>query len=244
MMGKGFAWVALVLLAALAMAAETGEDNASADTYAKAWTAESNGKTAGDAFSPWRLQVLPEGSPAAGAEFALGDSKTLGDPGADINANGKAFALLGKRVDGKDVEAAAFREFNGGGLSVGQTFAVDLAVNYRNGFKGIDVRSGTDKDNDRKNLFTFNTGGDDYVVSNAASNNGSVGNEYKPDTFFHVELTQTSPTGGTWKITRNTGGEPSTGTYNGVPTGFKLYCSGTDGTRHDGLFANNLRITK
>jgi hypothetical protein len=232
----------MLLITAFAIAAEIGEDNASADGYAKAWTAETNGKTAGDAFSPWRLHVLPEGAPASGAEFSLGDSKTVGDPGADINSSGKSFALLGKRVDGKDIEAAAFREFNGGGLAVGQTFAIDLAVNYRNGFKGIDVRSGTEKDN--KNLFTFNVGGDDYVVSNAASNNGSIGNEYKADTSFHVELTQTSPAGGAWKITRNGGGEPATGTYNGVPTGFKLYCSGTDGTKYDRLFANNLRITK
>lgn len=235
---------AMVFIAAVTIAADTGEDNASADAYAKAWTAENSGKTAGDAFSAWRLHVLPEGSPVSAAEFSVGDSKTVGDPGADINSNGKSFGLLGKRVDGKDIEAAAFREFNGGGLAVGQTFAIDLAVNYRNGFKGIDVRSGTEKDNDRKNLFTFNIGGDDYVVSNAASNNGSVGNEYKGDTSFHIELTQTAATGGTWKITRAGGGEPATGSYNGVPTGFKLYCSGTDGTKYDRLFANNLRITK
>jgi hypothetical protein len=89
-------------------------------------------------------------------------------------------------------------------FSVGQVFSIDLAVNFRNGFKGIDVRDST-----TANIFNFNVGnvgaGDDYIVQFAASGNGSIGNSYSSNTAFNLSFTQTSASGGTGKIARSGG---------------------------------------
>jgi len=221
-------------------AAEVGTDNASVPAYANGWSSDSDGTAAGNGFGPWRLFVQPDGT--QGAKFAVENSTTLSNPGADINSDGKAFSLSAKRSGATTMEAAAFRDFQGGPLSVGQTFTIDLAVNFRNGFKGIDVRSGSEEAQNRANLFTLNVGGDDYVVSNALTGNGSIGNEYNSKTKIRVEFSQTTTSGGTWRVTR--GEKSTTGTYSGQATGIKLYCSGTDGNAEDKLFFNNLSIAE
>ena len=158
-----------------------------------------------------------------------------------MNVAGRAFGLYGKAANGTAREAAAYRDFAGGGLSAGQAFSVDLAVNYRNGVKGIDVRGGTADAADRPTLFTFAVAGDDYAVSNAASGNGSTKWAFKTNAPIHLTLKQTTAAAGTWSLTRGT--DPAfTGTYAGVASGLKLFCGGTDGTDADNLFANRLAI--
>lgn len=242
--------VALLLVPCVipCFAAEVGTDSAKATAYAKEWTDKSDGTDSGDAFGPWYFVSTPKGSKDAG--YSIGDSRTLAPDshGANVNTDGKSFSLAGKRLaGGKNVEAAVYREFKGGGLSPGQTFSIDLAVNYRNGYKGIDLRSGEEGKSQRKTLLNFNVGGDAYTVSNAATGNGQITKQYKPDSRFHIEFKQTTEKGGSWTIKRNDGageGEQATGTYEGVPTGIKLYCSGTDGGKEDMLYFNNLAISK
>ena len=120
----------------------------------------------------------------------------------------------------------------------GQTFSIQLAVNFRNGYKGFDLRGDTTGD---PTIFNFNVGGDDYVVNNAATGNGSIGNSYSNDSIFTLAFAQTNLSGGTWSITRSGGiSDFDTGTYSGVARSFKLYVGGTDGGAQDSLFVNNL----
>jgi len=94
----------------------------------------------------------------------------------------------------------SIRSFGGNTLGIGQTFSLDLAVNFRNGNKGFDFR-----DSSSVVLFNFNIGADDYVVSNAATDNGTIGNNYSSDTAFALAFTQTAASAGTWTISRSGG---------------------------------------
>lgn len=125
-------------------------------------------------------------------------------------------------------------------LSVGQTLSLDIAVNWRNGFKGVDFRNvGNDA-----TIFNFNTGGDDYVVSNAATGNGSIGNAWSDNTVFHIAATQTSVGGGTWVIARSGGvTDLDTGTYTGDISSFKLYVGNTDSGSPNDFYANSVAVT-
>jgi hypothetical protein len=216
--------------AASALAANNGTDNAG--NYIT-W---GSGDNLGSGFGAWTLATgNTDGSHFAG--FFLGDSTTLGG-GANINTSGKAFGMFANPAQfGSDPFADATRDFSSP-LTVGQTFSLDLAVNFRNGNKGIDLRDGV------TTIFNFNIGADDYVVNSAATGNGSIGNTYSANTVFHLEFTQLTLGGGSWTITRSGGvSDLDSGTYSGLASGFKLYISGTDaGNDANNLFANNLQI--
>ncbi|MCB9866320.1 MAG: PEP-CTERM sorting domain-containing protein [Phycisphaerales bacterium] len=134
--------------------------------------------------------------------------------------------------------ADAYRFLDPAGLSVGQTFSIDLAVNFRSGFKGMDLRGASDE-----TIFNFNVGGDDYAVDQAESGNGSIGNAYSNNTIFELAFTQTSAGGGTWSITRDGGvTDFDSGTYSGIARSIKLYIGGQGTAPEDDLYANNLAI--
>ena len=84
----------------------------------------------------------------------------------------------------------AYRDFNGNPVDVGQTFSLELAVNFRNGVKGFDLRNSFDQV-----VFNLNIGSNEHVVNNAATGNGSISNEYSQNTEFAVSFTQTSLSG-------------------------------------------------
>jgi hypothetical protein len=127
---------------------------------------------------------------------------------------------------------------NDAALSVGQTLSLDIAVNFRNGYKGLAMRNSSDVE-----LFTFNIGGDDYSVLNATTGNGSIGNAYSNNTVFHIAMTQTGAGGGTWSITRSGGvGDLDTGTYSGVISNFKLYVGQTGGGSESDFMVNNVSV--
>ncbi len=179
--------------------------------------------------------------------FFIGDSRNMASPGnyPDINTGSKSFGLYGGSGGTGSGEADAYGFLKDGSgndqaLSVGQTLSLDIAVDWRNGYKGFAARnSGNDAE-----VFTFNTGGDDYVVSNAATGNGSIGNAWSDNTVFHISVTQTSAGGGTWAITR-TGGvsDYDTGTYTGDISSFKLYVGQTDSGSPNDFYANNVAVT-
>lgn len=223
----------LALLAVVGMghAALIGEDNAAAAAYDDGWTTGDDGTSGGDpgAFGQWFL--------GGDGSHSIGDStQVAGGAGGDINSAGESFRMQAPN----GTYADAYRFLDPAGLSVGQTFSIDMAVNFRGGFKGIDLR-GPEPDNNT--LFNFNIGGDDYVVDQAETGNGSIGNAYSNNTVFRLEFTQTSATGGTWAITRSGGvADYDTGTYTGVARSIKLYIGGMGTAQEDDLFVNNLAI--
>ena len=219
----------------IATAAVVGTDDASQSVYDDGWDTGDDGSSSGDAFGTWGLN---SGGGAGGfGGFFVGDSTSLsGGAGADINSSGESFGFFAN-PQGTGAFASATRGFNGV-LAVGDTFTLDIAANFRNGAKGINLFDGGTQ------IFNFNIGGDDYVVNSAATGNGTIGDTYSPDTAFNLSFTQTTAGGGTWTIGRSGGVmDLDTGTYTGVASSFELYISATDGGDANNLFANNLSIT-
>ena len=206
-----------------------GSDFASDAAYNGGWINGTDGGTAGT-FGAWTIN-----SQGANSGTFIGSSTTLGSPGADINTSGESFGMFGHSGETSE----AFRDFNGNTLGVGQTFSLDLAVNFRNGNKGFDLRNSADTV-----IFNFNVGSDDYVVNNALTGNGSIGNAYSGNTEFNLSFTQTSALGGTWTITRSGGvSDVDSGTYSGVAENFKFYESQTGGAAaENNLFFNSLTV--
>jgi hypothetical protein len=221
-------------LSPLAVETTSGSDNAADPAYNSGWTNGTDGGTPAT-FGAWQLIATPTGTGTAG--FFIGDSTTLnaGNSGGNINTSGNSFGLFGH----SGATADATRSFDSP-LNVGQTFSLDIAVNFRNGNKGFDLLSGT------TSIFNLNVGGDAYMVNNAATNNGSLfGDAYDANTVFHISLSQDSLSGGTWTVTRSGGlTGTATGTYSGDGSGFHLYNSQTTGggAAEDNLFANNFTV--
>lgn len=211
-------------------ASTPGTDNASATAYNDGWQTGDNGSITGAGFTSWNLNS--NGT----AGFFVGNSTTLnpGNTGANINSGGSALGMYGA----SGANANAYRNFNNGALTQNQYFSLDLAANYRNGYKGIDLQ-----DANGNTIFNFNIGSDDYSVGAAASGNGSIGNTYSANSAFHLVFTQTSASGGTWTITRSGGvTDFDSGTYSGSAAGFHLYVGNTDGGDPNNLFANNFAV--
>jgi len=203
------------------LAATGGFDNAANSAYSDGWTNLDNGGTAGT-FLPWDLTNNNNG----GSNFAgyfIGDS-TAGS--GDINTSGVSFGVY---ANPSTAFADAARSF-GSALSIGQTFSLDLAVNFRNGNKGFSLFDGTTQ------IFNLNIGGDDYQI-----NGVSIGAAYSPTAMFHLSLSQTSVGAGSYSVLYNS--NTYTGSYTGIASGFKFYNSGTDdGSAANNLYFNNLSI--
>ena len=222
---------AILFAATTATAAAIDDDNAGRPVYADGWQNFDDGSTNPDGLGGW---VLGGGATDPGT-IGIASSAGLGGGSGAIDSAGVAFKVhdpTGGFVD-------LFRFFDPAGLDAGETFSLDMAVNYRGGYKGIDLRS----DSGDATIFNFNIGGDDYAVSQAASGNGSIGNAYSNDTVFHLEFSQTSLVGGTWSITRSGGvADYDTGTYTGRARSFKLYSGDQGSFGEDALYVNNLQI--
>ena len=228
-----FGLLTTVAVAGMLNAATEGTDNASVEPPYETWNTGDDGSVTGpSAFGPWTF--TDEGDNAG---HFIGDSRSLNDSGTggDINSTGnESWGMFGHTGH----EASAARSFDSG-LAVGQTFSIDIAVNFRSGFKGLDLRQGSTA------IFNFNIASDDYVVQFAATGNGSIGSTYSETTAFRLSFTQTSASGGSWTIARSGGvTDLDSGTYTGVPDGFNLYIGDTvgGGLNENNLFANNLAI--
>jgi len=230
----------VVSLLSFAHAATPGSDSAANPVYGGNGAGSFNGDDGGaPTFGPWLVTENPSDTSTAGS--FIGDSTTLApnNSGGNTNSSGVSFGLYG--YDGAYVNAV--RSFDAP-LSIGQTFTIQLAVNYRNGNKGMDVT-----DANGNNIFDLNIGGDDYSVNNTGGGTTNLFNNiYDPNTVFTVYITQTSATEGSWTIVRSGGqtGTASSGIfpYIGVAAGINLYnVQTTDGgLSQDNLFFNNLAI--
>ena len=230
-------WMMLMLCAVLVLpgmvwSATPGKDTADDPAYQKnpPWNSGDNG---GKGFVGWNL-VASDNSGEAG--FKVGDSKSIN---SDINSSGgRAFGLFAK---GAGRSAEAYRTFDAP-LNAGQSFSVALAVNFRSGLKGLDIR--TPASDGERTIFNFTVGGDDYAVHNAKSGNGSAGSAYDARTSFVITLNQTSDAGGTWTVVRSGGVSGSiSGTYEGRAAGAKYFVRDTDGGKENEMWINNLTIS-
>lgn len=226
-------------------ASTLGRDDASNAAYADGWQTDDNG---GTGFLGWTLNpsilvtaVVQPNAPAVAGGF-IGSSTQLSNTnqGANIDTAGVSFGLYGQDSTDGNANRATFnavRSFAGGALSVGQTFSINLAVNFRNGNKGIDILG------NGNNLFNINVGGDTYGVNNATITNSTLTNDFSTNTAFFLTLTQTAATGGTFTVNRTGGYTQSvTGTYTGDPDQFRLYANNTGQGPENNLFANSMAI--
>lgn len=207
------------------------DDNASRPAYndADGWAAFDDGSSNPSFLGGW---VMSSGA-VDGDNIDIASSTGLGGGSGAIDVGGLSFKIQ------DDAYVDLFRFFDPAGLSVGQTFSIDMAVNFRGGFKGIDLR-----DTSTATVFNFNIGGDDYTVSQADSGNGSIGDAYSSDTVFHLEFSQTSLTEGTWSIARSGGvTDFDSGTYAGQAGSIKIYSGSQGSAAEDALYFNNLQIT-
>lgn len=221
----------LFILSAVGGWSDTPDDPA----YQSASGLWESGQNGGSGFQGWNL-VANGGTPES-CGFAIGDSRSLGSGATGINgANGRAF---GVRARGQGSSAEAYRTL-AAPLLPGESVSFDLAVNFRSGNKGVDLRN----PGEEQRIFNFNIGADNYVVHESASGNGSVGEAYHADTVFKVTFTQTSPDGGDWKIERRGAvASDSSGTYQGQAGGLKFYVMGTDDSPENDLWINNLVVS-
>jgi len=122
-------------------------------------------------------------------------------------------------------------------LTAGQTFSLDLAVNFKKGNKGLNnFKDGNKGFNlytggtDGIQIFNLNAGGDLYSI-----NGTDTGLAYDSKSVFHLTFTQTTLAGGTYSVTR--GSDTFTGSYTGDADSFHLYNdAGANG--HAGAGAN------
>ncbi len=228
---------ALIAAASLstASAATLASDNAADSAYSDGWTTGDNG---GTGFGAWALST---NGTAANTRQILGDSVDLvpGSPGTgpDINTSGVSFAMGGFGVGTSAISTRSLT----GDLSIGQTFSITLAVNFRNGSKGFSMLDGGGE------IFKLDVASDKYTVSGATTGNGDLfSNTYNSRTVFTISLTQTAANTGDWSVVRS-GGLTGTanGTYTGTPDQFQLFVGGTTGSAiktQDYLYANSISV--
>lgn len=214
-----------------AQAALVASDNANQSAYSDGWTGGDNG---GSGFQAW---VLDGGNPDGGSfgRF-IGSSLNLGG-GSDINVSGNSFGMYANGGANRTVSSGATRSFNGGALATGQTFSFVLAVNFRNGNKGFDLR-----DSGGNSIWNFNVGGDAY------KQNGTTvfGNNYNANTVFSFNFVQNAGSL-SWTINRSGGlTDTETGTASissGSISGIRFYVAGTDaGSSANDFYFNSLQV--
>ena len=160
------------------------EDNAS--NYSGSWT---NGSNFGTGFTTWDLWTQnTDVSNFAGHFLASSASNGFGD----IDSSGVSFGMYGN-PNGANVQANAQRFLNNTGstavggreyLLPGQSFSIDLAVAYRNGYKGIDLM-----DQNYTTLYNFNVANDIYSTTDSAD----LGWTYNQTSVFNITVHQFDP---------------------------------------------------
>lgn len=204
-----------------------GSDNAGNYTT---WT---NGSNLGSGFTEWDLWTQNGGS----AGHFLGSSTAQGF--GNIDTSSKAFLMFGNPT-GSNPQANAQRFLNNTGstqvagrsfLLPGQSLKIDLAIAFRNGYKGIDLL-----DQNFVQLFNFNVASDIY----STSTNANLGWLYSQTSIFQLEVQQTEANTYVVIITRGADVYNS-GNRTGQFSGVKLYVGNTNaGNDLNNLFFNSL----
>ena len=224
-----------IFIAAAAASASFGQIAFdTAGNYGGTWT---NGSNGGTGFTPWDLSQNNNDNTTNFAGYFLGNST---DGSGDINTGGLAFGVY---ANPGTAFANANRGFAQGDLLTGQTFSLQMAVNFRNGNKGLNLYSGTTQ------LFNFNIGGDAYTYMVGTAGSQNLAFAYQPDSVFTLSFTRTTGTMFDISIVRmsNAGGTETflsqSFDLGASVNNFRLYNSGTgSGVSANNLYFNNLQI--
>ena len=225
-------------------AANLDVDDASASEYAGGWNSSfpawSLDGTVGQGggFGGWNLSANPNANLRIESVSSLGGGTLLDTAGKSFRLSGGFYSPDGG-ITWNQAYANAVRYLDPNGLSAGQSFSFQMAVNFRNGAKGVNLY-----DTAGVKVFGFNVAGDDYVVNDALSGNGSIGNAYSSNTLLDFRFDQTSLSGGNWTVTRSGGvTDLDSGTYSGALRRFAFYAGGSNTSgNNDALFFNNLSV--
>lgn len=196
--------VCLLLAGGSALAASMASDSAASTTYNGGWT---NGSTGGYGFGAWTIST--PNSPSGSGTF-IGSSTNNGSyPSGGIDVSGESWGLYANSAN----LAQAYRSFQGGNLSSGQT----LRLSVDNGWIATSSTVGFSLWNaSNENLFEFyfvgdNPGGD-YAI-NRYGGEQETGYGWTDDG-LNLEFTLTGPTSYFFSVVAAGGGTPSTFTGN------------------------------
>lgn len=206
-----------------------------------------NGSNKGSGFTPWIMWT--QGSGYAG-HFISG---SVSDGFGDVDTGGQAFGMYANPNSGNP-QANTFRYFRGTGsvadpgdgrsyLLPGQVFSIELAVAYRNGYKGIDITT----DDGSFRLATFAVDGNTYrfgTIDDGTFYDVGSTFSYNQASVFKVEAYQV--TDNTYRVTLTRGTTTvDTGLKTGQIGGFKIYESSTDsGNALNNIYFNKLKIER
>lgn len=221
------------------------DDNASRTEYEDGITEFENGSSNPNGLGGWVF-----GSGIESGDFTVASGSSNG--GTDqIDVSGDAFRLIDSDASGDFTGVTRFLDDSSGSptgsLSAGQSFSFQMDVNFRDGFKGVNIFGA---DNSTR-IFNFesstNVDGNDtdgYIVNDASSGSGSLfGNMYDADTVFTLDFDQTSVNGGDWLITRSGGlSGTASGTYEGRFSSFELFTLGAGNDTNNAILYNNFEI--
>ncbi|WOO41355.1 hypothetical protein [Rubellicoccus peritrichatus] len=227
----------IVLLAATQLAvgavfALTASDNAS--NYGGGWT---NGSNQGTGFGTWSLNS--DGGTSGFAGNFLGDS-TAG--AGDINTAGNSFGLFANQDAG--AFSTATRSFSSA-LTTNDQFTAQIALNFDNGNKGFNLRTGTD------NILGFNVGSGGSI--NTAFTDNPITAQYDyggNDAVIDISILVTSASSVQYTVSRTSSAGLQGILFNGSITGiagsidnFEFYNSGTDnGDPQNNLYFNSIAV--
>src|SRR5574343_237560 len=187
-MKKNHPYRFLVIITLLCLQFSSAQNTLFSD-YASNYGSWTNGSNAGTGFSTWDLWTQNTDATHFAGHF-LGSSSGQGF--GDINSSGTSFSMYAN-PSGTFVQANAQRFLTSTGspavggrqyLLPGQSFKIDLAIAFRNGYKGIDLM-----DQNFGLLFNFNVGSDMY----ATTTNANLGWAYNQTSVFQLQVNQTGP---------------------------------------------------
>ncbi|HJT81454.1 MAG TPA: PEP-CTERM sorting domain-containing protein [Chthoniobacterales bacterium] len=222
-------------------------DSAADPAYNTGWTDGSNG---GFGFTPWQITTNNDNTEHFAGTF-IGDA---GDSGVNpaINTDGRAFGMYANTTGNTDgASVSAMRDFAGGPLVAGQSFSLDIAINFRDGSKGIILNG--DGTPFGPILGAFSTGGFPHHHSLTLYDVVTLQNvnytfsDYHADSLFHLTFTMLDLTHLQAHLTRTTASGTEdlvTLTANSRPaTGFNLFYGSTAQSAPElDLFFNNFAV--
>ncbi len=198
-----------------------GFDNA--NNYLSSWSTTNNGT----GFSNWSFDTSGNGS----------EGSFIGSFSSDIDVENKSFGLY---ANSNSAAISGVSTTLPKKLEEGDTFKISVAVNYRDGNKGFDLRNDSNT-----TIINFNVGSDKYILSGTEL----YGNSYDSNTVITFTFTQNASSL-SWIADRSGGiTDSQSGDISGITTGtisnIRLYNtanSSGDGGDERNFFFNSLEF--
>lgn len=235
----------LLLTTAFVPTAATHAAELASDTAANytSWTSGTNG---GSGFAPWTITSNNDNAQRFAGNFLADAADSSVTPA--INTGGQAFGLFANVANGgANAQVDATRAFAGGPLAPGQTFSLQIGVNFRDGGKGMTLLAGGQV------VASFFIGGfpQTYQLSVQGDNpRFEPAGPYRADSLFSLSFTLSGTSDLTAQVTRTSsaGFEDlatlSTTLTGPLPDAFNLfYGSSEPFLKPNDLFFNNFAVT-